>query len=259
MEENKASRELAGLNYLWSMSKDAISPNQMRQFVLQPNNSNYFSTPTSAKPSFSQAPEPKATLDAVNQSIAPIQGPSKARAISQINGRKEFIKFNEKQARNSPTPPLPSSSHPQRSGLAESAETMEWVGASIFSNLSDKVMAEFDKIMREGYTTKVRVIEKMNEQRPVNYEYNPNKSRIRTNYYDYIVAGDRTRNNVASRRSRQRKKFSIQMLQYSVDYDVDDNEILKKQEMWLRSIIANLEPKMAKSDIESSRKQCGLE
>lgn len=134
---------------------------------------------------------------------------------------------------------------------------------SIYHNLPDIVMGEFDKILRESHDIKHVVVDKLNHAFPVNYEYNPKKSRIRTNYCDPQIADDRTRNNIASRRSRQRKKFLTHVHQYSVDYDEDENTLLKMQEKWLRAIITGLEKKIIEKpereeELFRLRKQCGF-
>lgn len=138
-----------------------------------------------------------------------------------------------------------------------------WCGSSIYNNQPNITMGEYDRILRESHQTKVEVIDKLNKTFAVNYNYNPKKSRIRTNYSDPQVADDRTRNNVASRRSRQRKKFHTTVQQYSLDYDQDENFLLKKQEEWLKLICKNLENKIVTSpekedEILKIRHQCGF-
>lgn len=148
--------------------------------------------------------------------------------------------------------------------LSEKVEVCR--GFSVYHNLPLLVMSEYDKILKDSHTLKVDVIKEMNRENPVNYEYNPKKSRIRTNYNDPQIADDRTKNNIASRRSRQRKKFQVQVVQYSVDYDLDENFLLGKQEQWLRSIVENLENKVLSNDesegaakLKQLRQQCGFE
>lgn len=139
-----------------------------------------------------------------------------------------------------------------------------WTGFSIYQNLPDIVMPEYDKILRESHEIKHFAVDKLNKSFPVNYEYNPNKSRIRTNYSDPHIAEGRTANNIASRRSRQRKKFLTHVHQYSVDYDMDENFLLRKQEKWLRAIVINLENKVLNKKVHGEealfrlRKQCGF-
>lgn len=167
-------------------------------------------------------------------------------------------------ARDSDSDQENTSDNTQLKKLETSSKIKNWCGSSIYNNLPELVMTEYDKILRESHELKVEVIKEMNKEFPVNYEYNPKKSRIRTNYADPQIADDRTKNNIASRRSRQRKKFQVQVIQYSVDYDEDENFLLGKQEQWLQSIITNLEQKVlndsdGSSKLRKLRKQCGFE
>lgn len=154
------------------------------------------------------------------------------------------------------------SDHEEDKKLQVSEKLSDWCGNSVYANIPDVAMLEYDKILRESHQMKVEVIEKLHNETPINYDYNPNKSRIRTNYNDPSIAEGRTKNNIASRRSRQRKKFHQQILQYSLDFDQDENFLLQKEEKWLRAIIENLEEKfVAKNgseEMEKLRKQCGL-
>lgn len=150
--------------------------------------------------------------------------------------------------------------------LKASQKLSDWCGNSIYANMPDVAMLEYDKILRESHAMKSEVIEKLHSVTPINYDYNPNKSRIRTNYEDPSIAEGRTKNNIASRRSRQRKKFQQQIVQYSVDYEQDENFLLQKEEKWLRAIIENLEEKFlakegeerGREEIGKLRKQCGF-
>lgn len=126
-------------------------------------------------------------------------------------------------------------------------KAMEWVGYSIYNNLPQLVQVEFDKLLQESHEMKVKVIEELNRKNPINYDYNPKKSRLRSNYGDAIVAAERTRNNIASRRSRQRKKFQNKIVQYCVNYDMDENALMEKQENWLQGIIKSLEYKLCEN------------
>lgn len=148
--------------------------------------------------------------------------------------------------------------------LMTAARITKWCGSSIYNNMPELVMTEYDKMLQNSHKMKVEVIETLNREFPVSYDYNPKKSRIRTNYTDPQIADDRTRNNIASRRSRQRKKFQTQMIQYSVDYDIDENFLMDKQEKWLKGIIGNLEEKIVREEggvakLRMLRKQCGFD
>lgn len=202
---------------------------------------------------------------------------SKKNEEFKIDDRCQFIKLKDAPKDKSPLTPASSSpdsdsdqenvfNNSQLKKLVHASKINNWCGSSIYNNLPELVMTEYDKMLRESHKLKVEVIKALNTEFPVSYDYNPKKSRIRTNYNDPQIADDRTRNNIASRRSRQRKKFQVQLIQYSVDYDLDENFLLAKQEKWLRGIISNLEQKILTngednnvSKLKKLRKQCGFE
>jgi hypothetical protein len=238
-------------------------PKVIFQYVPSPR----FPTPTST-------PEPESCDEANASHIsADYQVAKKKTKNFHIEDRCNFIKLkNEQQSRKTLMTPT-SSIHESDSDhdAVDSrmpqlrAKARTWQGVSIYNQLPDIVMSEYDRILRDSHTMKIEVIAELNEEFPVSYDYNPKKSRIRTNYSDPIVADDRTKNNIASRRSRQRKKFLNHVLQYSVDFDVDENGLLSKQEKWLRGIIASLENKIVGKNstddekIHKLRRQCGFE
>lgn len=225
-------------------------------------------------------PTPLPTPEIVDatDNVAPIdyRKASKKNTDFRVKDRSEFIQLKN----DAKTPSTPSSSthdsldydqentvdNSQLLKLIPSSKIKNWCGSSIYNNLPELVMNEYDKMLRESHNMKVEVINALNQEFPVSYDYNPKKSRIRTNYSDPQIADDRTRNNIASRRSRQRKKFQTQMIQYSVDYDNDENFLLEKQEKWLKGIISSLEQKTifntptdGVARLNKLRKQCGFE
>lgn len=249
----------------YSSSDNQIpEPKIVFQYVPSPK----FPTPTTT-------PEPNESAD--EDSPIDYRKAAKKAEEFKMKDRSQFIKFNDDHKNKAPSTPSTSSpdsdsdqenlfDNQQLSKLVSVSKIRNWRGSSIYNNLPELVMTEYDKMLRESHTLKVEVIDAMNTQFPVSYDYNPKKSRIRTNYSDPQIADDRTRNNIASRRSRQRKKFQTQMIQYSVDYDVDENFLLEKQEKWLKGIIASLEQKIMtnkESDgvpkLKKLRKQCGFE
>lgn len=240
-------------------------PKIVFQYIPSPR----FPTPTST-------PEPKSSSE---DEIEDYQKAQRKTKSFQYKDRCHFINLKEEQNRKllmTPTSEIDHSIHESdhsdheimESNLPKlklSSKSTLWRGSSIYNNLPEIVKCEFDKILRESHSIKREVIDKLNHEFPVNYEYNPKKSRIRTNYSDTQVAADRTKNNVASRRSRQRKKFLTHVHSYSLDYDVDENFLLKKQERWLGAMIGSLENKILSSTPEREeelyklRTQCGFE
>lgn len=236
-------------------------PKIVFQYVPSPR----FPTPTST-------PEPKSSSEDEIEDYHMAQRKSKN---FQFKDRCHFINLKEQQNRKllmTPTSSVHESDHSDHEviesnlpKLALSSKSSSWRGSSIYNNLPDIVMSEYDKVLRESHNIKREVIDKLNHAFPVSYEYNKNKSRIRTNYSDPQIADDRTRNNIASRRSRQRKKFLTHIQQYCVDFDHDENFLLKKQERWLCAMIGNLENKLLSKTPERDeelykiRRQCGFE
>lgn len=200
-----------------------------------------------------------------------------AKSHDELKLTSDRSKFINLKAEDASPPPASSSSDSDESipdsfqllgRISFSSKMSKWVGSSIYTNMPERAMTEFDKLLRDAHGLKVTVIKQLNDEFPVSYDYNPKKSRIRTNYADPQIADDRTRNNIASRRSRQRKKFQFQMMQYSVDYDKDENNFAQKQLAWLQGMIINMEHHFVSENGEKTavsltklrnlRQQCGL-
>lgn len=120
-------------------------------------------------------------------------------------------------------------------------ETHNWKGSSIYSNLSEVVIYEFDKMLTESHKTKTEVIQILNDENPINYDYNAKKSRTRADYTNTDIAEKRKDNNLASRRARNRKKYNITIHEYSVDYDNEENVLIDKEINWIKATVGNLE------------------
>lgn len=263
-----------------SSSKSSTDGNE--QITLGSPFNSMISNLSRPKTSDSLIPEPKIVFNYVPTPKYPTPEPEEASAIDyrkakkkaedfHIKDRSQFIKLRD-DLKTTPTNSSRDSDSDQENlsnnsllpKLTIAPKINIWRGSSIYNNLPEVVMSEYDKMLRECHSLKVEVVDALNNEFPVSYDYNPKKSRVRTNYSDPQIADDRTRNNVASRRSRQRKKFQTQMIQYAVDYDLDENFLLAKQEKWLKGIIANLEQKIISDDggipkLKKLRKQCGFE
>lgn len=265
MKANPNRSILSPLQIKESASSMAIIPEPKIVFQYVP--SPKFPTPTTS-------PEPGDSCDAALLTANYRKAAKKAEHF-RIEERSKFIKLNGDI--KAPQTPSTSSSRDSDSDhdregeatnicvpLVASTKLQNWLGCSIYFGLPEVVMNEYDKMLRDSHSLKRDVLEALNQEFPVNYEYNPKKSRIRTNYSDPQIAGDRTKNNIASRRSRQRKKFQNQVLQHSLDYDLDENYLLAKQEEWLFGIVTNMEEKFIENNQNCSNKlrrlrsQCGF-
>lgn len=215
------------------------------------------STPGISKININQIPEPKIVFNYVPSTRLPTPEPER------IDMTPETTTINEDDESEKDTC---ESEDENNDKLVYSDKIIEWCGTTIYNNMPDVAMVEYDKLLRESHMMKVEVINQLHAESPINYDYNPNKSRIRTNYGNPAIAEGRTKNNIASRRSRQRKKFQQHILQYSVDYDDDENFLMQKQETWLRAIIQNLENKILKNEklngaeeVQKLKQQCGFQ
>lgn len=273
--------------------------NQMRQNtfpyspVFKPQESNV-STPETVKViNNSHIPEPKIVFQYVSSNRFPTPSCTpEPQVYDEINDyqkaekntknfhfedRCNFINLKDEQSHKLPMTPI-SNYHESDSSdhenfdhnshlppLKLSAKTHQWVGDSLYNNIPSIAMSEYDKILQNSHKMKLEVIDALNKAFPVSYEYNPKKSRVRTNYSDPHLAEDRTKNNIASRRSRQRKKFLNHIHQCMLDYDNDENYLLQKQEKWLQEMILKLESRIVERNpnhdvkIYEFRKQCGFE
>lgn len=254
-------RELAKKS---NTASDSSQASWLKRFESAPHNNKDIPEPKFVVKYVPGFPTPTTTPEPDDYTKAPMK------TITYLD-RSQYIKLKDQM------PPTPQSNHSDSDiesiadpsalkRLSYASKINSWAGSSIYNNLPELVMTEYDKMLRESHDLKVETIRGLNIEMPVSYDYNPKKSRIRTNYSDPQIADDRTRNNIASRRSRQRKKFQVQMIQYSVDYDLDDNFLLAKQEKWLMGIIANLEQKITAGDkvediaeLKKLRKRCGFE
>lgn len=171
--------------------------------------------------------------------------------------RTEMIGLQPEQIVVEPTPQKGQNGLPI---MKMSADVADWESASIYSNLPEAARPELDRILKVGHLQKVEVIQALNAENPVSYEYNPKKSRTRI----HEPTSYRSKNNLASRRSRQRKKFVTQVGQHAVDYEVDENFIFIRQMNWIIGVIRrfegqNLANGRTAEEILNLRSQCGLE
>lgn len=93
----------------------------------------------------------------------------------------------------------------------------------------------------------------------LDYKYNENKSRIRTDYQNKAKAAQRTKNNIASRRSRHRKKFQIFSMTNIVDFDNIMINILQNSINSATKSALELEARIGDPElIKKFRKMCSI-
>lgn len=142
---------------------------------------------------------------------------------------------------------------------------MSWRGASIYENLPSSCIDEFNKILKSSFDLKVKVLSRLNDESPVRYDYNMNKSLVRTDYLvSKAIADERIKNNIASRRSRHRKKFKNNVRHNAVNFDREESLGIDVQIENMRRLAMNLEQKIldgGESTIDmimNLRLECGL-
>lgn len=168
------------------------------------------------------------------------------------------IRFNEttNNASSSNTPI-------DRSDILPAPSLPTWVSGDPHVNLPEVVCNEFDKIVRHSNHAKEEFLQRKSQEIPTELKYNPNKSRLRKEYKDAAEAEDRAKNNLASRRSRQKKKTQMQMLNFSLTFDREENRELFAQERWMSDFVSEFETKLLArgydvAALKSLRAQCGL-
>lgn len=137
------------------------------------------------------------------------------------------------------------------------------LGVSIYNHMPTEVLFHFDILLMQGYKFKNELIDLMNRIVPKDYAYNPNKSHIVLDYDKITLMVIRLLNNVASRRSRYRKKFSNHVKLNCLKIDMDENLLLHKQQCLLQDIICKMECKMLDvvmnhDTMLTIRDKCGL-
>lgn len=139
----------------------------------------------------------------------------------------------------------------------------QWTNGDPRENLPPQVLYEFDRIVRDSSFVKEEFVKRKTTEFPIDTEYNPKKSRLRKEYANAEEAAGRAKNNLASRRSRYKKKVQTQLMNLSLAFDKDENRDLYLQEKWLKEMIADLEGKLLERNFDMDklreiRASCGF-
>lgn len=129
----------------------------------------------------------------------------------------------------------------QRSVLPSPSLLMAFAANNSVVEFPYPVLVEYQKIERESNHIKDDYIRDQLDENPVDYEYNPSKSRLRKTYEDPEMEAGRAKNNLASRKSRYKKKLASRLLSINYNYDILENRKLYDQERWMIGVIAELE------------------
>ncbi|XP_058120973.1 uncharacterized protein LOC131262897 isoform X2 [Anopheles coustani] len=159
-----------------------------------------------------------------------------------MGGRKRRRSNGEEKSLNSPTDSGVSSIHDEI--LQPNFTVRPWrQGLSLGDGLPALVRTEMKKIVELSILKKEQYTETKMAEFPMEFGFNPNKSRIRKECSDPADIRDRERNNEASRRSRHKKKIMTQILSIGLEFDRNENRQLFLQDRWLSDMICELEEK----------------
>ncbi|XP_026461631.1 uncharacterized protein LOC113363354 [Ctenocephalides felis] len=100
---------------------------------------------------------------------------------------------------------------------------------------------ELYKMNRLSQIKKQQYVEQQRKLHPIDFSYNPNKSRNLKTYSDASQAEERAKNNFASRRSRYKKKLEAQTKNFSLDFSMMECQQLWEEEKRLSALIRYLE------------------
>ncbi|XP_058057932.1 uncharacterized protein LOC131208993 [Anopheles bellator] len=148
-----------------------------------------------------------------------------------------------------------------QSGLLIQAWTR---GNDISEGLPPRVKRELQSILQMSLFNKEFYTKEKMSEFPMEVGYHPNKSRLRKEYLNDLEAADRAKNNLASRRSRHKKKMVNQLMNISLEFDRSENRHLYLQERWLTSLIYELEDKAMQKGVDAYmlrklRADCGFQ
>ncbi|XP_052864413.1 uncharacterized protein LOC128271022 [Anopheles cruzii] len=148
-----------------------------------------------------------------------------------------------------------------QSGLLIQAWTR---GNDISAGLPPRVKLELQNILQMSLFNKECYTKEKMTEFPMEVGYHPNKSRLRKEYQNDLEAADRAKNNLASRRSRHKKKMVNQLMNISLEFDRSENRHLYLQERWLTSLIYDLEDKAMQKGVDAYmlrklRADCGFQ
>ncbi|EAT38885.1 AAEL009263-PA [Aedes aegypti] len=129
--------------------------------------------------------------------------------------------------------------------------------------LAEKLNSALTTIEAKSAQHKERYLEMRMCELPTDLEYNPNKSRLRKVYESPMEAAERERNNLASRKSRFKKKIAQQITNMHLEFDRSESADLYAMQNWMGQVIFELESNCLDRGITPEcladmRQQCGF-
>lgn len=117
----------------------------------------------------------------------------------------------------------------------------DWYRDLLKPEYTQRLNAQLEIITSRSDFVKNKILTARIAELPESFDYYPNKSRLRKQYVDPEEAAERERNNLASRRSRFKKKRAQLILNMHLEYDRNENAHLYAMQNWIGKIIFQLE------------------
>lgn len=139
----------------------------------------------------------------------------------------------------------------------------DWFRDAVSPELAEKLRQSLTTIEAKSAQQKEQYLSMRMNELPTDLEYNPNKSRLRKVYESPMEAAERERNNLASRKSRFKKKIAQQITNMHLEFDRNENADLYAMQNWMGQVIFELESLCLDSGVTSEclldlRLQCGF-
>lgn len=139
----------------------------------------------------------------------------------------------------------------------------DWFRDAVRPEFAETLQQALTRIETKSAQQKEQYLEMRINELPTDLEYNPNKSRLRKVYESPTEAAERERNNLASRKSRFKKKIAQQITNMHLEFDRNENSDLYAMQNWMGQVIFELESLCLDNGLTSEcllelRRQCGF-
>lgn len=139
----------------------------------------------------------------------------------------------------------------------------DWFHRSVDPDVNANLAEILSRIQIKSSLRKDEYMSMRKAELPTEMEYNPNKSRMRRTNLTEAEAAEREKNNLASRKSRFKKKIAIQVTNMSMEFDRIEIAEMQEMENWLLDVIDDLEKECLNSGVAPEevlllRQQCGI-
>ncbi|XP_019540312.3 uncharacterized protein LOC109411250 isoform X1 [Aedes albopictus] len=140
----------------------------------------------------------------------------------------------------------------------------DWFRGAVRPELDGQLTHELATIEYRARLREERYTAMRMHEVPTELEYNPNKSRLRKDYVSSTEEAERSRNNLASRKSRFRRKNDQLINNIKLDFHRQENAEMYALQNWMDQVIFELEEAclntgVAPESLADLRQQCGFQ